>query len=102
MPFSDLAELNDAICARYHCESRHLLSSRPSKSFADRMAWQGVVELFALSGCDRAERCYAWSYREDGRTRIATVLASESIDSADAAVTSFLGAKQPQKMRRLV
>jgi hypothetical protein len=31
--------------------------------------WEGVVESFALTGCRKAKRCYAWSDQDNGETQ---------------------------------
>lgn len=45
--------------------------------FRGKTAWQGHVEVFALTGHPKAKRAYAWSHREgpnDQGERFVTVL----------------------------
>jgi hypothetical protein len=101
MRFSDISELAAAVRAAYGCEPRHLQSCRVRERFAERIAWQGIVEVFELVDCPEARQCYAWSSREDGRVRITTVLKAPPVDSPEAAVRAIVAAHPRSRRGRV-
>jgi hypothetical protein len=61
----------------------------------DEVAWDGVVEVFLLVGCTKANRCYAWSYLDDQKkVQYVTVLEIPPVDSADSAVKVAIASGQ--------
>lgn len=92
-----LAELASAIrlqykCSAIHCESVYV----HEKTASGETVWLGNVEVFELTGCDRAHRCYAWPDFGNG-IRMVTILESKLIDSAERAVQAaiFSGTQSP-------
>jgi hypothetical protein len=57
--------------------------------FEGQTVWEGLVEVFDLHGHPKANRAYAWSYREglnDEGERLVAVLEIPPVDSAKRAV----------------
>jgi hypothetical protein len=66
--------IRQAVETMHECEAVHEGSTPVIEMFRQQIAWEGVVEAFALSGHPKAKRCYAWSYRDAGGTQYVTVL----------------------------
>ncbi len=75
------------------CKAAHEDSQVIIEMFRNQVAWDGVVESFALEGHPKAKRCYAWSYLENGETQYTTVLEIPPVDSAETAVKVAIAGK---------
>ena len=54
-----------AVIAKLHgCGSKHIESVPVHEVFRGKTVWQGVVEVFDLTGHPKAKRCFAWSHRD--------------------------------------
>lgn len=60
-----IAELVKAIRATHNAEAMHEGGRPVREMFRDQVAWEGIVESFALLGHPKAQRCYAWGVRRD-------------------------------------
>src|SRR3954469_25551065 len=87
---NDPIQLEHEIRSMHGCEARHLESVRVEQTFAERLPWEGVVEVFELVNFAAAKRCYAWGYRENTRTKSCVVLETPLITSAQSAVASVV------------
>ncbi len=82
-----LEELESAIVKIHVSAATPVDSVRVEESFQGKVVWSGDVEVFALTGCARADRCYAWGLPDErGQLEIATILAIPPVDSALMAV----------------
>jgi hypothetical protein len=84
------AALSHVISRRYHCESAHLATRNVCRYFDAYGMWEGDIELFAVIGHPKAKLCYAWGERRHGDWCAITVLRSEEVRSAAAAVACSL------------
>lgn len=57
-----ISELQDVIRRLHGVESRHLESVPVKETFKGRTVWDGVVEVFELTGHPKANRAYAWTH----------------------------------------
>jgi hypothetical protein len=71
-----------------------------SERFEEQMAWQGVVEVFALIKHPNAKRCYAWNYDVHGEETFISVLEIPPVCSAQSAVKIAIGNKERKEPRR--
>ena len=90
-----IKRLAKAIKDLHGCEAQHVESVPVKELFRGEVAWEGVVEVFAISGHPRATFCYAWSHLEgdkDERTRFFAVLGmppvNSPLDAVHAAIAS--------------
>ena len=84
-----MKEVRLAVERLHECKARRLKSVPQKEIFQGKTVWDGVVEVFELSGHAQAKRCYAWGHWEDEagkQTRIVTVLGVPPVDSPLAAV----------------
>jgi len=82
-----LEELESVIVKVHGCSATSVGPVRVEEKYQDRVVWNGEVEIFALAGCARAERCYAWGLPDErGALEIVTVLEIAPVDSAAMAV----------------
>ncbi len=89
----EITELKNAIRAAHGCESLHV-ESVPVKEVLDgETAWDGTVEVFDLVGHPKANRAYAWSYRDGEETKSIAVLRIPPIDSPQIAVKVAIATK---------
>jgi hypothetical protein len=61
-----------------------------------RVIWEGLVEVFIITGHPKAKRCYAWSHKagkDDQDARFVAVLEIPSVISAESAVKVAIAAK---------
>ena len=87
-----IAQLKGAVETMHHCTARHVESKPVIELFRGKVAWDGVVEAFELTGHPHAKRCYAWSYMEKGEPQYVTVLEIPPVDSAETAVKIAIAA----------
>src|SRR6266849_199309 len=92
MPPKEITQLKDAIRATHGCESLHV-ESVPVKEVFEGTAWDGTVEVFDLVGHPKANRAYAWSYRDGDETKSIAVLHVASVDSPQMAVKVAIGSQ---------
>jgi hypothetical protein len=59
---SYLKELQDVIWNLHGVASRHVESVPVTETFRGQTVWEGMVEVFELSGHPKASRAYAWSH----------------------------------------
>ena len=85
--------LREAIETMHHCKAVHVGSAAVIELFQGQIAWDGVVEIFDLTGHPKAKRCYAWSYLENDEPQYTTVLAIPPVDSAETAVKVAIASK---------
>ena len=86
---TEIQELRQAVGRLHDCKARHLRSEPVLEMFRGQTVWQGVVEVFAVSGHPKAKLCYAWKHRQDDqgtRSQVVTVLGVPPVDSALTAV----------------
>jgi hypothetical protein len=88
-----IAKLKTAIETMHHCRAAHVASEVVIELFRGEIAWDGVVETFALTGHAKATYCHAWSYEENGETQYVTILELPPVDSAETAVKIAIAAK---------
>lgn len=84
-----LVELAVAIRKNHGCEATFCNFVAVTELFRNKVAWQGEVAVFAISGHPKAKFCYAWGYPPDDAAKnreIITVLAVPPVVSPEAAV----------------
>ena len=74
-------------------ENKSVGSEPVIELFKGQVAWDGVVEIFDLTGHSKAKRCYAWSYLENDEPQYTTVLEIPPVNSAETAVKVAIAAK---------
>ncbi len=92
-----IEQLRKAVETMHKCTASHIESTPVIELFRGEVAWDGVVEAFALTGHPRAKRCYAWSYVENGDPQYVTVLEIPPVDSAETAVKIAIAAEAQKK-----
>ncbi|MEW6532788.1 MAG: hypothetical protein AB1473_18300 [Thermodesulfobacteriota bacterium] len=70
-----------------------------SEVFQGETVWEGVVQVFSLTGHPTATRCYAWSHLVDdsGKRKFFAVLHQGPVDSPQAAVRAAIVAEHQGK-----
>jgi hypothetical protein len=66
------------------------------ETFEGKTVWEGIVQVFNLSGHPPASRCYAWSHVTDektGKRKFFAVLHQGPVDSPQAAVRTAIVAE---------
>lgn len=82
-----LEELESVIVKLHGCAAAHVETVQVEEVFQGRPVWTGEVEVFELTGCQRAKRCYAWGLPDEGGAlEISTILEIPPVDSAAMAV----------------
>ena len=93
MPPKEITQLKDAIRATHGCESLHVESVPVKEVFEGETAWEGTVEVFDLVGHPKANRAYAWSYRDGDEMKSIAVLQIPPVDSPQSAVKVAIASK---------
>jgi hypothetical protein len=70
--------------------AKHVESVPVREMFGDKVAWEGVVEVFELSKHARATRCYAWSHGEGKERQYVIALGVPPVVSAQTAVRASI------------
>lgn len=96
---SYLAELQTAIHALHGCEAAHVATVPVKEVFRGETAWEGEVEVFALTDHAKAKRCHAWGYPKDtGKGwEITTVLEIPPVTGPETAVKAAIAAHAKKK-----
>ncbi|MGA9529711.1 MAG: hypothetical protein WBS24_16475 [Terriglobales bacterium] len=90
---SYITELQDVIRRLHGVESEHLESVPVKEIFKGETVWEGIVEVFELTGHATAHRLYAWAHETgnpDKPIRHVTVLHLHPIKSAQDAVRAAI------------
>lgn len=93
--------LIEAIRNLHGCEATWVESAPVKETFQGSTVWEGIVQVFDLTGHPKASRCYAWSYvtGQSGRRKFFTVLHEGPVDSPIKAVRAAIVAESKQKKR---
>lgn len=96
-----IENLRTAIETIHKCGVGHEGSIVVVEKFGKETVWEGVVELFALTGHPEATRCYGWSHPEgvnDKGERFVTVLEIPPVVSPVMAVRAAIAADSKEKI----
>lgn len=90
---SEIETLKDATAVMHGCDSSHLSTEPVTELFEGDLAWTGDVEVFELSGHEKAKICYAWSYLDESEERQYTTVLKippigSPVDAVKAAIAS--------------
>jgi len=99
---TDRERLGKAIRDLHGVDSSHLRSEPVHETFQGETVWEGVVEVFALTGHPTAQLAYAWAHETNGGgRRYVAVLGVPPINSAQDAVKAAVMAhiEKQQKHR---
>lgn len=91
-----LAEAKTAVERSHNCTAAHVETVPIREVFQGKTAWEGNVEVFALTGHAKAKRAYAWGYPNEergGKLDFVTVLEIPPVDSPDSAVRIAIASK---------
>lgn len=70
----------------YGCDATWIRTHPASKDWYGDFASDGVVQVYELSGHDRAERCYVWNYQQHGQWYYTTLLEIPPVSDPESAV----------------
>jgi hypothetical protein len=89
---SYIEELKDVIHKLHSAEATHVESVPVRESFQGKTVWEGVVEVFDLTGHPKASRVYAWAHETDNpkRPKHVTVLHIPPVVSPETAVRAAI------------
>lgn len=59
-----IEKIRDAVQAMHECTASHVQSVPVREMFRGQLVWEGVVEVFDLTGHPKAKRAYAWNVPE--------------------------------------
>jgi hypothetical protein len=86
-----LALLQRSIQDNHQCSAVHRETVPVHETISGQTIWKGDVEVFDLNGHANANKCYAWSYDENGNgVRFVTILEKHPITSPAMAVKSAI------------
>ncbi len=81
-----LEKLREVIERRYDCRAEHVDSVRVVEMMGFKKVWEGVVEVFEITGHPEAKRCYAWRSFAGTEPECVTILEAPPVTSAQMAV----------------
>jgi hypothetical protein len=88
---SHIQELRDVIVKLHGAEATHVKSVPVKEQHQGKTVWDGVVEVFDLSGHPQTHRVYAWAHEtESGKRRHVTVLHIPPAISPETAVRAAI------------
>jgi hypothetical protein len=88
-----IQELREVIRRLHGAEATHIESVPVKETFKGETVWEGIVEVFELTGHATAHRVYAWAHETDDPNkpvRHVTVLHLHPIKSAQDAVKAAI------------
>jgi hypothetical protein len=87
--------LQRAIRDLHGLDATHVRSEYVRETFRGKVAWEGEVEVFAVSGHPKAAHAYAWEHETDeGNRAFVAVLGVPPIKSAQDAVRASIAAER--------
>ena len=85
-----------AVKVMHRCDATHTGSVPIREMFGEKIVWEGVVEVFEITGHPKAKRCYAWSYPDGTEQHFVTVLEIPPVkDPITAVRASIMAARKP-------
>jgi hypothetical protein len=82
-----IASLKESVEQLHGCKAEWIESVPVKETFPGQTVWDGTVDVFALTGHPKANRCYAWAEgKADDRIDVMAVLELPPVDSAVKAV----------------
>jgi hypothetical protein len=95
-------ELKRAVEQMHYCSATRLESVPVLETFQGKTVWDGVVQVFAITGHEQASRCYAWSSPVEGseNQRVFAVLHQPPIESPLDAVRAAIIQEYYEQQRR--
>lgn len=88
-----IEKLQDAVQIMHHCKAVHAASVPIREIFKQQVAWEGVVEVFSITGHPSAKRCYAWITQGEKGDFFTTVLEIPPVVSPNTAVRASIAAE---------
>ena len=85
--------LKEAIEKTHNCQAYWMESVKVKEEFESQPAWEGNVEVFAITGHPNAGIAYAWGYRDVIENKPTIVLALPPVGSAEMAVKIAVATK---------
>jgi len=67
-------KIKEVIEQLHECKALFVESVPVKEVFNKLVAWEGVVEVFNLTGHPKATKCFAWSFKDRDTRRYVTVL----------------------------
>ena len=87
----EIERLQQAIRDLHGLESTHLRSEAVRETFRGKTVWEGMVDVFVVTGHPKASVAYAWSHETDeGGRRYVAVLGVDPIKSPLDAVRAHI------------
>ena len=88
----NIDDLRKAIEGMHHCTAEFAEAVELRESFQGKPVWEGIVQIFTLTGHPSAHLCYAWSSPIDENTkrRFFAVLNAPPVNSAHDAVKAAI------------
>lgn len=79
----------------HDCAAKHECSVPVIEMYGKDEIWEGVVEVFTLTGHPNAKRCYAWNFaNDDANPRYVAVLELPPVYSPHIAVRAAIASGQ--------
>ena len=79
----------------HNCAAKHERSVPVIEMFGKDEIWEGVVEIFALTGHPNAKLCYAWNFADDdAEPHYVAVLELPPVSSPHTAVRAAIASGQ--------
>jgi len=81
------------------CKATHVESVPVREMFGEKTVWEGVVEVFSVTGMPGISRCYAWTFLDDKESRFVTVRGTPPVTDAQTAVrASIMAARRSDRV----
>lgn len=87
-------KLKDAVQVMHRCTATHVESVPMVEMFGKQTVWEGVVEVFQITGHPKAKRCYAWSFQDPGETQFVTALEIPPVSSPQTAIRAVIASQK--------
>ncbi len=95
---NDVERLRRAIRDLHGLDATHVRSEDVREMFRGKVAWEGTVEVFSVTGHPRATTAYAWTFENDaGNREHVAVLGVSPVNSAQDAVRAAVAAEHQRR-----
>ena len=98
-----IEDIRLAVEVMHNCAAKHECSVPVIELFGKDEIWEGVVQVFQLTGHPNAKRCYVWNFADEGeKPDYIAVLEQPPVFSPHTAVRAAIASGQKKRLTTML
>lgn|SRR4026207_1091443 len=98
-----IEDIRLAVEVMHNCTAKHECSAPVIELFGKDEIWEGVVQVFQLTGHPNAKRCYVWNFADEGeKPDYIAVLEQPPVFSPHTAVRAAIASGQKKRLTTML